>query len=234
MISACITAQIDNGPKKVFKIKDADFSLIMSQNPTVTENNMIALSLLSAFFDLKTNDYWRTVTYTVDPNPDYVVGQLVDNFIDPNHPVGSLSLVSFTYDSVTENLARDVPPSYEQAYNTWGELLRNKSDSEVNNILDQYYPVGHKRVERNTKTLYIQQTNSSDLTALSEDDNTTYVDGYNAILACLNNTVQNVGKDKATEGLVSDRPSIVFQTDAIITLVGSPYDNLEPVDPGSV
>lgn len=229
MVSACITAQIDNGPKQLFKIKNADFQWIINNNPeTVTEEKMLALALLSYFFDLSPNDYWRDVVGFTESRPSFYVGQLMDNYTSMNHPINSVSLVSFNRSSLIANLSKKIPPGFTESYSQWGNRLRGKSLSQVNTILNEYYTPGYITLSNSPKTLYIHKTNMFDLNEQSNLDGVTYIDGYEAIRNCIErNTVSNVASKKAEIGLIADYPVIAFETDASIE-----YDfDLEVIEP---
>lgn len=231
MISACITFQLDNEPKQIFSIKNADFTWMVENDPSVIKNNVAALSLLDPVFSFKTNSYWDLTTQPVDRDPDlsFFVGELVDAYNYPNHAIQSLSLVSFTKFSAIEHLARELPPGFHQSYNDWGNMLRGKTTSQVNSILDEYYPIGLKRLVTGPKTLYIHKTSPSELSSRSIADDVTYTDGYDLVADCINNyEIQNVALQKARIESVSSYPVIVFETEAIIITDRSAYDNDPP------
>ena len=218
MVSACITAQIDNGPKQIYKIKNADFQWIINNNPgTVTEEKMTALALLSYFFDLSPNDYWRNAVGLTESRPSFYVGQLMDNYTSMDHPHNSVSLVSFHSYSLISNLSKKIPPGFTESYNQWGNRLRGKSLSQVNTILNEYYTPGYITLSDSPKTLYIHKTSMFDLNEQSNLDGVTYIDGYEAISNCIKrNTVSNVALNKAEIGLVADYPTIIFETESSI------------------
>lgn len=232
MISACITAQIDNGPKQLFKIKNADFQLLLENNPTITESNMVALSLLKNFFDLSTNDYWRNAAAFTENEPTLILGHLTDHFVEPTYPGTSLSLVSFTDYSLVTNLINNIPPNFDGSYSQWRTNLRNKTLSEVNTYINQYWTPGYITLNSTPKTLYIHKTDMFELSSESNTDGVTYIDGYDAISACIErNTVANIALNKAEIGLVADYPTIIFEAESSITYDYA-FEAIEPVVSG--
>lgn len=141
MTAACIGLKLPDQPVAVITL-DEDFTQIINDYPSMTEEQIGLLALLGVVFNIRTNRYWAQNMPWINLGGEAIIniGQLVDSTSDPQHPTDSYTLFTYTKDSLKDNFKQEYPQEYENNLQGWAALIDNTSFEDMTTLMNQYYP----------------------------------------------------------------------------------------------
>ena len=141
MTAACINVHInDEAPILVAIVNN--FDSIISEYPSMTEEQLSVLTLLSSVFNIRVNPYWmRNIPWVpLTENFGLNIGELVDSTVDASHPAESLTLFTYTENTLKNSFKQEYPLDYSGTEEDWGTLIDNTSFADMTRVLDTYFP----------------------------------------------------------------------------------------------
>lgn len=141
MTAACINVHINSETPTLLAI-DTDFSSIISEYPSMTAEQLSVLTLLSSVFNIRTNLYWgKNIPWTpLTESHGLTVGELVDSTVDSSHPENSLTIYTYTVDTLKNTLKQEYPHNYSGTEEEWRALIDNTSYDDLPEVLETYFP----------------------------------------------------------------------------------------------
>lgn len=141
MTAACINVHINNEAPILVAIEE-NFDSIISEYPSMTTEQLSVLTLLSSVFNVRTNPYWgRNIPWTpLTESHGLTVGELVDSTVDASHPADSLTLYTYTEDTLKNSIKQENPLDYSGTEEEWRALIDNTSFDDLPEVLGTYIP----------------------------------------------------------------------------------------------
>ena len=141
MTAACINVHINSETPTLVAI-DTDFSSIISEYPSMTAEQLSVLTLLSSVFNIRVNPYWgRNIPWVpLSESFELSVGELVDSTVDPSHPADSLTLYTYTENTLKNSFKQVYPFGYSGTEEDWGVLIDSTPFADMARLLSTYFP----------------------------------------------------------------------------------------------
>lgn len=141
MTAACINIHL-NDEAPILVAIDEDFSSIISDYPSITVDQLSVLALLSTVFNIRTNTYWMRnmpwvpLTSTFSLN----IGELVDSTTDLSHPSNSLTIYTYTGQSLKNSFKKEYPFDYDGTEAQWNALVESTPFENMTEVMSNYFP----------------------------------------------------------------------------------------------
>lgn len=141
MTAACINVHINSETPRLVAI-DTDFSSIISEYPSMTAEQLSVLTLLSSVFNIRVNRYWEMNIPWVPLSESFglSIGELVDSTVDHSHPADSLTLYTYTENTLKNSIRKEVPFEYPGTKEGWEALIDSTPFADMARLLSTYFP----------------------------------------------------------------------------------------------
>lgn len=140
-IAACLNIHI-NDQAPVLIAFEEDFSQIVEDYPSMTKEQLGALTLLSTVFDVRTNKYWEwnLPFVSLSNTSSILIGQLEDFTTNALHPKNSLTLLTYTPESLKDSFKKRIPPGLNTEQNIWDAMIEDTAFEDLSETLMPYFP----------------------------------------------------------------------------------------------
>ena len=222
MTAACINVHINSETPRLVAI-DTDFSSIISEYPSMTAEQLSLLTLLSSVFNIRVNPYWgRNIPWvSLSESFGLSVGELVDSTVDHSHPADSLTLYTYTENTLKNTFKQVYPPDYSGTKEGWEALIDSTPFADMARLLSTYFPdlpifeKGPLKVSFSSATAEEIQTYATNKGGTVPD----YSDAYPWLKSFVGSAAQGYSRPNSTPASVTTlngREVISFETQAFL------------------
>lgn len=224
MTAACINVHI-NDEAPILVAIDNNFDSIISEYPSMTEEQLGVLTLLSSVFNIRTNLYWaRNIPWVpLSESFGLNIGVLVDSTVDASHPANSLTLSTYTEDILKNVFKQEYPLDYSDREEEWGILIDNTSFADMTGVMNTYFP-GTFAFEKEPLKISFSSPTSEEIQTYAANKGgmiPIYNNAYSWLKSFVGNTAQGYSKPSSTPVSVTTlngREVISFETQVFLSV----------------
>ena len=236
MTAACINIHLNNEAPIMVAFNE-DFSQIISDYPSITVEQLSVLALLSSIFSINTNAYWRQnipwVPFTNNFGLSFNIGELVDSTTDLLHPSNSLTLYTYTEQSLKNIFKKERNLVYDGTEDQWKDFIESTPFENMTEVMSDYLPGNFSFNKDTFKVSFSSPTVSEIQTYLSEKglSDPLYIDGYTLLKEFVGRTPDGYSKPSSSPAVINTlngREVISIETEVYLSMA---LEIIEPEGP---
>lgn len=224
MTAACINVHI-NDEAPILVAIDSNFDSIISEYPSMTEEQLGVLTLLSSVFNIRVNPYWmRNIPWVpLTENFGLNIGELVDSTVDATHPANSLTLCTYTENTLKNSFKQEYPYDYSGTEEEWRTLVDNTSFADMTGVMNTYFP-GTFAFEKEPLKISFSSPTSEEIQTYAANKGgmiPIYNNAYSWLKSFVGSTAQGYSKPSSTPVSVTTlngREVISFETQVFLSV----------------